>query len=601
MADCKSVVQRVLQLKERLSGNQDPKKIMKALKGLQDLNISLDILGETGIGKTVNGFRKHVEVGEMAKSLVNHWKKLVPERKSDERERPNPERRKELPSDKTNAFCSKQNQPSTQMEQASETLPRDYRRLSRVDENKNKHSSRRDKRAIKAAGAVLHSKELGNSGLKKHSQNTPQITSNKDCKNTSRKAKPAEKTHSNAAKRDPSPQEEKQVGMDQPQSKAFEPLESFQLGHNTESTKESYEDEFEPPTMSFESYLNYDQVSSKRKKRANPEGQPQKLRVCKPNRASSHEDTPVAIMVEERQISKDDQSETPTKKAKIESLRDLLNVPLPKFLPEYASMSSPPYYTDYKAPIIEAVPQQGSITSEFTGRRLNSKMQVYSGSKPIYLLKMLTLYEQCIRVLQNNIDSLYDVGGVPFELLEPVLERCTPEQLNRIEDCNPIFIGESDHLWKRHCQRDFKNEQLQEYESWREMYLRVFSEREQKLKMITKNISSAHSLKPKGRQVKLAYIHSVAKPPRNVRRQQEIYGTAGPIAQSHPLDKNRLQKMEKEKSNTLNCSNSTSHSTATTSSTHSNGTSLDAKKTIKKIAPIMAKTMRAFKNRVGPR
>lgn len=40
----------------------------------------------------------------------------------------------------------------------------------------------------------------------------------------------------------------------------------------------------------------------------------------------------------------------------------------------------------------------------FTGKRFNSKMVVYSGSKTAYLPKMMTLYEQCIRVLQNNID-----------------------------------------------------------------------------------------------------------------------------------------------------------------------------------------------------
>lgn len=38
------------------------------------------------------------------------------------------------------------------------------------------------------------------------------------------------------------------------------------------------------------------------------------------------------------------------------------------------------------------------------GRRLNSKMVVYSGSKSAYLPKMMSLYDQCIRVLQNNID-----------------------------------------------------------------------------------------------------------------------------------------------------------------------------------------------------
>ena len=30
------------------------------------------------------------------------------------------------------------------------------------------------------------------------------------------------------------------------------------------------------------------------------------------------------------------------------------------------------------------------------------------------------------------------VGGVPYEILQPVLERCTPTQLYHLEDCNPV-------------------------------------------------------------------------------------------------------------------------------------------------------------------
>ncbi|CAG02321.1 unnamed protein product [Tetraodon nigroviridis] len=111
---------------------------------------------------------------------------------------------------------------------------------------------------------------------------------------------------------------------------------------------------------------------------------------------------------------------------------------------------------------------------------------------------MMTLQEQCIRVLQNNIDSIGEVGGVPFEILEPVLERCTPEQLYRIEQSNQWFIEDSDELWMRHCQREFKRETPQEYESWRELYLRLHDEREERLKLLTHNISTAHANKPKG-------------------------------------------------------------------------------------------------------
>ncbi|POI21784.1 hypothetical protein CIB84_014469 [Bambusicola thoracicus] len=141
-------------------------------------------------------------------------------------------------------------------------------------------------------------------------------------------------------------------------------------------------------------------------------------------------------------------------------------------------------------PVVEA-PQQVSEIVQFTGRRLNSKMQVYSGSKPVCLSKMLTLYELCIRVLQNNIDLLHEVGGVPFEILEPVLTRCTPEQLFRVEECNPW--GRSHFL----CS----------------LLLHL------------------------GRQVKMAYVTSAAKPLRNIRRQQGIHGTAGSVTQLRLTDK----------------------------------------------------------------
>lgn len=61
-----------------------------------------------------------------------------------------------------------------------------------------------------------------------------------------------------------------------------------------------------------------------------------------------------------------------------------------------------------------------------------------------------------------------------------------------------MYIGVTDHLWGKHCERDFKHSKLQEYESWKEMYIRLSDERERKLQRLTKTIVSSHSKKPKG-------------------------------------------------------------------------------------------------------
>ncbi|NXC09322.1 ELOA1 protein, partial [Orthonyx spaldingii] len=354
--------------------------------------------------------------------------------------------------------------------------------------------------------------------------------------------------------------------------------------------------------MSFEAYLTYDEVTDKRKRKARSTGARKKK--CSEQKNSSlpqktsklsHLINPKFIMLTQYFLD--------CAQAKVASLQELLNTPLPKTLIGILK-SSPPYaadFTDCAAPVVEA-PQQVNEIVQFTGQRLNSKMQVYSGSKAVCLWKMLTLYEQCVRMLHNNIELLQAAGGVPFEILEPVLTRCTPEQLFRIEKCNLTFMKETDHLWKKHCQRDFKNESRLEYESWREMYLRLLNQREEKLKILTKNICTAQSEKPKGRQVKMAYVTGAAKPPRSIRRQQEIHGTAGPVIQLHPTEKcnffllacfNRTGISEmRDRNNTL----------SNLIPAGSSGVMIqDGKKPAKKIAPIMKKTLKALKSRIGQR
>ncbi|KAM6367978.1 elongin-A-like [Alca torda] len=601
MAEGRSGARGVLELKERLRCAQEPAEIIKTLKVLQDLDISLDILAETGIGKTVNSFRKHATAGNVAKTLVKQWKKLIPpENKSGPRGRKqNTEKEKDetKPSVSEEFKHSEKSKASVLASRSSNSAPIS-KKLNKQRTCSEKTHRSRDPKSQKDCD----NKEWSSSSKHASRSNDPQAKeSDFKERTTTDSKKVSEKQCSSVADKDlPSLKEKpsKDVSKQRNPKHVRKPNQKFVIKSKAElSSEEKHEEEFEPPTMSFESYLNYDQVTKKRKRKACSTGERTKCseqNSSLPQKTSkfSHEKEGE----EDEKKSENDQLETPNKKAKVASLQDLLNTPLPKFLTDI-STSSPSYAAEFKAPAVEA-PQQISETIQFTGRRLNSKMQVYSGSKTVCLSKMLTLYEQCIRVLQNNIDSLHEVGGVPFEILEPVLTRCTPEQLFRIEECNPTFTEESDHLWKKHCQRDFKNESLLEYESWREMYLRLFNQREEKLKTLTKNIISAQSEKPKGRQVKMAYVTSAAKPPRNIRRQQEIHGTAGPVTQLHPIEKCKSRIAEsRDRNNTSSNPIPASNSGSSSSSVMTQ----DGKKPIKKIAPIMRKTLKALKSRAGRR
>ncbi|KFV54339.1 Transcription elongation factor B polypeptide 3, partial [Gavia stellata] len=569
-------------------------QIIKTLKVLQDLDISLDILVETGIGKTVNSFRKHATAGNVAKTLVKQWKKLtLPENKRGRKQNTEKEKDETKSSGAKEIKPSEKSKASVLASRSSNTAPIS-KKLNKQRICSEKTHQSRDSECQKECD----NKECSSSDSKDASPVTNPQAKESDFKETTStdSKKVSEKQRSSVVNKDLPPLKEKpskDASKQRNPKHVKKPKQKLVIKSKAELPSD---EEFEPPTMSFESYLNYDQLTKKRKRKACP--------TSKFPRAKGGE--------EDVKKCEDDQSETPNKKAKVASLQDLLNTPLPKFLTGI-SISSPSYAADFKAslaPVVEA-PQQVSETVQFTGRRLNSKMQVYSGSKTVCLSKMLTLYEQCIRVLQNNIDSLHEVGGVPFEILEPVLTRCTPEQLFRIEECNPTFTEESDQLWKKHCQRDFKNESLLEYESWREMYLRLFNQREEKLKMLTKNILSAQSEKPKGRQVKMAYMTGAAKPPRNIRRRQEIHGTAGPVAQLQQMvvsyqkltfclfpcfERTRIPE-SRDRNNTSSNLNPTNNSGSCSSSVMTQ----DGKKPIKKIAPIMRKTLKALKNRAGRR
>ncbi|NXV77539.1 ELOA1 protein, partial [Atlantisia rogersi] len=390
-------------------------------------------------------------------------------------------------------------------------------------------------------------------------------------------------------------------------------MDKKSTGLSSNSGEGEAEDEFEQPTMSFESYLSYDQPQKKKKKVVKPSvsagekdrgHSKQNGSKASTNSSTSSRKSPSHKRTSEKRAEKGPESPKP-KRIILDVVPTLPDIPLPPIQANYRPLPSIESITcsQTKRKAVSSPVEESE--AGFTGRRLNSKMQVYSGSKTAYLPKMMSLYQQCIRVLSNNIDSIFEVGGVPFTVLEPVLEKCTPEQLYRIEECNHVLIEDTDQLWHNHCLRDFKNEKPEEFESWREMYLRLHDAREQRLLMLARNIGSAHANKPKGRVAKMAFVNSAAKPPRDVRRRQEKFGTGGPLLPGKTKIKPVLYTSSKsharvsEEQSYDGPSTSSAHSVPSSGSTFS---SYDPRKPpVKKIAPMMAKTIKAFKNRFSRR
>ncbi|XP_054855605.1 elongin-A [Eublepharis macularius] len=769
-----SVLEVVGKLQSRLSGSSEPKKLLKSLKRLSELPITVDILLETGVGKTVNGLRKHESVGDFAKDLVARWKKLVPapqetdrnnleseERNYDrsssrKRQRePSPKEDEEIEQDYSEAYqpsCSQSYEPTygakkpkrypkpekphqtvsygtpegrtwggespmlssdqecsdyghpispalsespqelspdlcTVEEQEQTVLHRkankdrqegghvrtfseaqDKASLSWSKEHKSSHKEKRrpeakgEERVLAFSPERLHkgsSKELlreaslaGSSkeklkatdsskpekkreGSSSKKEKLPHLDFEETLGNHVKKQKlvdsePAklkkakqglEVSHSDREKRKPERDssikgKEKiassSLKTSEGKSKASD-LNKKQVGFSSpDSVDREAEDEFEKPTMSFENYLMYDQPQQHKKKKKVPVKPPVPAPVKDRGHGKQNGSKSSA-----KSSDSSRKSHKPANEKKQLELSKPTKIPI-DVVPTLPDIPLPPIQSSYRPlPSLDSLPLSqpkrkalSSPTEEdeagFTGRRLNSKMQVYSGSKTAYLPKMMSLYEQCIRVLSNNIDSIYEVGGVPFTVLEPVLERCTPDQLYRIEECNHFLTEDTNELWHNHCIRDFKKEKPEEFESWREMYLRLHDAREQRLLLLTQNIRSAHANKPKGRVAKMAFVNSAAKPPRDVRRRQEKFGTGGAAVPEKIKIKPVLFSPAKssiqveEEQVYEGPSTSSGHSGLSVSSASS--VSYDPRKPpVKKIAPMMAKTIKAFKNRFSRR
>ena len=222
-----------------------------------------------------------------------------------------------------------------------------------------------------------------------------------------------------------------------------------------------------------------------------------------------------------------------TQKPKLEPLPDIVSdLPSDVSIPDYRPMPLSSAVKDYinshvHGSSYNSRPQIQKTDVELLFESFSSKAnrtKVYSGNR--IQKNVPSLFESCIRVLQENIDFIENTGGVPFDILRPVLERAKPEQLNTIEYHNPYLLDESDVLWEPHCKRKFRTRKRLEMETWREMYERCTTEDEEKLNRLTQNIKQHQETSSNGVQkTKLAFVDSMVKPPRGVMRKQEIYGT----------------------------------------------------------------------------
>lgn len=286
------------------------------------------------------------------------------------------------------------------------------------------------------------------------------------------------------------------------------------------------------------------------------------------------------------------------KKPKLPPLEDLAKdlPPPPEIIITNDYKPSPinPMVMDYlfkggKPQAVTMLNEEDALCASTTSK--NQRTKVYSGAKSNVLLTVPSLHELCLRFLQKNIDALEYTGGVPFEILKPVLERASAEQLSLFEYYNPYLMDDSDVLWQQHCQRKFRAYKRQEMETWREMYTRCMREQEARLSSLTNNIKKSQSVAMPVRQTKLAYVDSMVKPPRGIIKKQNQFGTSHKLIATPAA---RVDALSAVASNIARAGDNRLRTTASMRDTAQAQPSNGMFRPVKK-APLMAKTLQLMK------
>ena len=152
-------------------------------------------------------------------------------------------------------------------------------------------------------------------------------------------------------------------------------------------------------------------------------------------------------------------------------------------------------------------------------------------------------------MLIENVDSLYETGGVPYSVLEPLLLKCSPTQLERLEYYNPHFIADTDKLWKKHCQLTFRGKKIDEdaVGAWRDTYKDMITEREEKLQRLSQKISVNQATKAPERSAKMAFMARAPKPSAQIARAQKRYGTGAEKEREREREREKERERERER------------------------------------------------------
>lgn len=554
-----NLIDCVIHWKKKLDKNPDEDTILNVIRKLSKIPITKEILEATHIGKSIRNLSKRNDiVGENAKTVLNKWRNIFlsmesainfkeksisnkdnvekssgkqylikvksnhhHEKKSSHEEKHKKNSLHHSSSKSSHSLGESEIKKSHLNDadfhhyiEASITSSPDSQDPFSLDDRK-KVSSSSDAHAISSLKRKLSGEEKSETYMNSHpKKNKSEKHSSCDSEEKKKCGILVDKDESfseNLKKEKNSSSHSKKAKHDNSKVKNVAESEKLKPKAKTQSS-----DGFTASSISFEDCLGFsDVLNAKRKKSSKSQSSTKNLpldSVPVKNRVTD-------VKAADNSSHKKAVDNANVSKKSLHSSKEKLSGNVPKKSTMFdATKANSPFLSAMQLNNYEKEKQTNEDVIKFTSSK-KEKTAIYSGRKSCSK-GIPSLAHCCYRVLIENIDILGPMGDTPYKLLKPVLEKCTPNQLFTIEKYNPHFLYDTNELWEIHCKRDYKLLSPLEHETWRDVYLRGFDEREEKLKNITANISASMLKATPVRQVKLAFIDSFVKPPRDVLRRQ---------------------------------------------------------------------------------
>uniref|UniRef100_A0A1L8DH63 Putative rna polymerase ii transcription elongation factor elongin/siii subunit elongin a n=1 Tax=Nyssomyia neivai TaxID=330878 RepID=A0A1L8DH63_9DIPT len=562
-----SVREVVVHYQKKIERSTDKKQQLHCIEKLYKLPVTIEHLQETGVGKTVNNLRKEEgEVKVAARALVAKWKAMVAQAELEN------STLVETPRGDSNSDCD-QSPPQGDSqydapEDASKKVEKSSSSSSRKDHHKS-HSSQHHREHHRDDVESSSSHKSHHREHREHKEHKSDHKSKRHHTEMSNKCDSNQKSHSRSEHKKEKKDKHREKHRDHStkrDDKEENTVKSRDSRHaeRAERKEKSRKRQKTPSDGDTDGSIDNSQGTSFADALSMLSDVPQKKSTPKKRRTSDVSSTWTATSAiadssmggsEKKQkvsvkqvavvkpLGPPDLLKSPEKLSPLdpEIIKgehfELPPIAIPQITSNYRPMPLNPAVMECVFPTAGCSKQKPIATFHMTdeeamGTSMQSKnlrTKVYSGIKTGAIYQVPSLHELCIRILQKNIDALEYTGGVPFDILKPVIERASPEQLFNFEHFNPYLMEDTDELWQQHCKRRFKSEKRQEMESWREMYLRCLDEQEARFNNLTQNIKQSQTTAIPVRKTQLAYVDNFVKPPRGVQRKQNQFGTRGKV------------------------------------------------------------------------